>query len=191
MRRRSASDVSLSLTYRPFTSQNVVLRLAGSTLVPQQGYKDLFGSDDCHTRSSPIWCWLTDGTYGDETLPRLPACRRWPGRSAAEGEHARRSTTPTTRRRRRGSRRPMLTAKVPAASAVIPTAMRDDARQPAQSYSAAPTATAASPMVFAPDGAPSDAALRRRPRRRARAATYPGSLALPCRARIRNASTRC
>ena len=36
----------MSITYRPFTSQNVVLRLNGSLLVPQQGYKDLYGSDD-------------------------------------------------------------------------------------------------------------------------------------------------
>ena len=44
--RRIGADLSLSITYRPFTSQNVVLRLNGSMLVPQQGYKDLYGSDD-------------------------------------------------------------------------------------------------------------------------------------------------
>jgi hypothetical protein len=44
--KRIGVDVSLSLTYRPYISQNVVLRVAGSLLVPQQGYKDLFGSDD-------------------------------------------------------------------------------------------------------------------------------------------------
>lgn len=44
--KRIGVDVSLSVFYRPFTNQNVVLRLAGSLLVPQQGYKDLFGSDD-------------------------------------------------------------------------------------------------------------------------------------------------
>ena len=44
--KRIGVDVSLSVTYRPFTSQNIVLRVAGSLLVPQQGYKDLFGSDD-------------------------------------------------------------------------------------------------------------------------------------------------
>jgi len=38
-------DLSLSITYRPFTSQNVVLRLAGSALVPGEGYKQLYGSD--------------------------------------------------------------------------------------------------------------------------------------------------
>jgi len=46
LRRRIGADLSLSITYRPFTSQNVVLRLAGSMLVSQKGYKDLFGSDD-------------------------------------------------------------------------------------------------------------------------------------------------
>jgi len=46
LRRRIGADSSLSITYRPFTSQNIVLRLAGSVLVPQKGYKDLFGSDD-------------------------------------------------------------------------------------------------------------------------------------------------
>ena len=44
--KRIGVDVSLSVTYRPYTSQNVVFRVAGSLLVPQQGYKDLFGSDD-------------------------------------------------------------------------------------------------------------------------------------------------
>jgi hypothetical protein len=46
IRRRIGVDMSLSLFYRPFTSQNVVFRVAGSMLVPQQGYKDLFGSDE-------------------------------------------------------------------------------------------------------------------------------------------------
>jgi hypothetical protein len=46
IRRRIGVDVSLSAIYRPFTSQNIVFRLAGSLLVPQQGYKDLFGSDE-------------------------------------------------------------------------------------------------------------------------------------------------
>ena len=46
IRRRIGVDASLSLTYRPFTSQNIVVRLAGSLLIPQQGYKDLFGSDE-------------------------------------------------------------------------------------------------------------------------------------------------
>ena len=44
--KRIGVDVSLSVTYRPYISQNIVLRVAGSLLVPQQGYKDLFGSDD-------------------------------------------------------------------------------------------------------------------------------------------------
>ena len=46
IRRRIGADLSMSITYRPFTSQNVILRLAGSILVAQQGYKDLYGSDD-------------------------------------------------------------------------------------------------------------------------------------------------
>jgi hypothetical protein len=46
IRRRIGVDVSLTATYRPFTSQNIVFRVAGSLLVPQQGYKDLFGSDE-------------------------------------------------------------------------------------------------------------------------------------------------
>ena len=46
LRRRIGADLSMSITWRPLTSQNVVLRLAGSMLVPQKGYKDLFGSDD-------------------------------------------------------------------------------------------------------------------------------------------------
>ncbi len=46
LERRIGLDLSLAITYRPFTSQNVVLRLAGSLLVPQRGYKELFGSDD-------------------------------------------------------------------------------------------------------------------------------------------------
>ena len=46
IRRRIGVDVSLSAIYRPFTSQNIVFRLAGSFLIPQQGYKDLFGSDE-------------------------------------------------------------------------------------------------------------------------------------------------
>lgn len=37
-------DVSLSITYRPLTSQNIVMRLAASALVPGNGYKDLFGA---------------------------------------------------------------------------------------------------------------------------------------------------
>ena len=44
--RRIGADLSMSITYRPFTSQNVVLRLNGAILVAQRGYKDLFGNDD-------------------------------------------------------------------------------------------------------------------------------------------------
>ncbi len=46
IRRRIGADLSMSIIYRPFTSQNAILRLAGSILVAQQGYKDLYGSDD-------------------------------------------------------------------------------------------------------------------------------------------------
>jgi hypothetical protein len=42
-------DLSLAITYRPFTSQNVVLRLAGSVLVPGDGYKQLYGSDAAYS----------------------------------------------------------------------------------------------------------------------------------------------
>jgi len=38
-------DVSLSVVYRPLTSQNVIVRIAASTLIPGDGYKDLYGSD--------------------------------------------------------------------------------------------------------------------------------------------------
>ena len=46
IRRRIGVDASLAFIYRPLTSQNIVFRLTGSMLVPQQGYKDLFGSDE-------------------------------------------------------------------------------------------------------------------------------------------------
>ena len=38
-------DLSLSVFYRPFTSQNVILRVAGSALIPGSGYKDLYGDE--------------------------------------------------------------------------------------------------------------------------------------------------
>ena len=38
-------DVSLSVFYRPFTSQNVILRVAGSALLPGNGYRDLYGDE--------------------------------------------------------------------------------------------------------------------------------------------------
>jgi hypothetical protein len=38
-------DVSLSITYRPLTTQNIVIRLAASALIPGAGYEDLFGSN--------------------------------------------------------------------------------------------------------------------------------------------------
>ena len=38
-------DVSLSVTYRPKTSQNIVIRVAASALIPGQGYEDLYGTE--------------------------------------------------------------------------------------------------------------------------------------------------
>lgn len=38
-------DVSVSVIYRPLTSQNIILRVAASALVPGNGYKDLFGTE--------------------------------------------------------------------------------------------------------------------------------------------------
>ena len=38
-------DLSSALTYRPFDTQNVVLRLSGALLLPGQGFKDLYTSE--------------------------------------------------------------------------------------------------------------------------------------------------
>ena len=38
-------DVSFSVIYRPLTSQNVILRIAASALIPGNAYQDLYGSD--------------------------------------------------------------------------------------------------------------------------------------------------
>lgn len=43
--RSIGQDLSLSLTWRPFTSQNVVLRLVAAGLNPGNGYRDLYGDD--------------------------------------------------------------------------------------------------------------------------------------------------
>jgi len=43
---RIGFDLSAALTYRPFFTQNVVLRLSGGILIPQQGFKDLYVSQD-------------------------------------------------------------------------------------------------------------------------------------------------
>ena len=43
--RNIGQDLSASLTYRPFTSQNVVIRLAASALLPGEGYEALFDDD--------------------------------------------------------------------------------------------------------------------------------------------------
>ncbi|HNP62792.1 MAG TPA: hypothetical protein PKH39_02600 [Woeseiaceae bacterium] len=47
--RTIGQDLSFSLTYRPLTSQNIVLRLAGSALLPGDGYRQLFGSDTAYS----------------------------------------------------------------------------------------------------------------------------------------------
>ena len=47
--RTIGQDLSFSLTYRPLTSQNIVLRLAGSVLLPGDGYRQLFGSDTAYS----------------------------------------------------------------------------------------------------------------------------------------------
>jgi len=43
--RSIGQDLSFALTWRPLTSQNIVLRIAGSTLIPGDGYQQLFGAD--------------------------------------------------------------------------------------------------------------------------------------------------
>ena len=42
-------DLSLAITYRPLISQNIILRIAGSALLPADGYKQLFGSDTAYS----------------------------------------------------------------------------------------------------------------------------------------------
>ncbi len=39
-------DVSLSLIYRPFMTQNLVMRASYAELIPGQGFKDLFPDDN-------------------------------------------------------------------------------------------------------------------------------------------------
>jgi len=43
---RIGFDLSAGLTYRPFFTQNVILRLSGGILIPQQGFKDLYVTQD-------------------------------------------------------------------------------------------------------------------------------------------------
>ena len=43
--REIGQDVSFSVTYRPLTSQNIVVRVAGSTLLAGGGYEQLYGDD--------------------------------------------------------------------------------------------------------------------------------------------------
>jgi len=39
-------DLSTSANYRPFDTQNVILRASGAVLIPGDGFKDLFSSAD-------------------------------------------------------------------------------------------------------------------------------------------------
>jgi hypothetical protein len=39
-------DLSAAIIYRPFATQNVVFRLSGATLLPGEGFKDLYQTDD-------------------------------------------------------------------------------------------------------------------------------------------------
>ncbi|MBT8137725.1 MAG: hypothetical protein KJO54_11975 [Gammaproteobacteria bacterium] len=43
--RNIGQDVSAAIIYRPLATQNIVLRLSGSALLPGQGFKDLFGDE--------------------------------------------------------------------------------------------------------------------------------------------------
>ncbi|NKC16356.1 MAG: hypothetical protein GKR94_30360 [Gammaproteobacteria bacterium] len=38
-------DLSGALIYRPFATQNIVMRLSGAALIPGTGYEQLFGDD--------------------------------------------------------------------------------------------------------------------------------------------------
>ena len=44
--RRIGTDVSVAWIWRPFATQNAVLRLSGAVLLPGEGMKNLFGDDD-------------------------------------------------------------------------------------------------------------------------------------------------
>jgi len=43
--RAIGQDISFSVIYRPLTSQNIVVRIAASALIPGDGFKDLYGSE--------------------------------------------------------------------------------------------------------------------------------------------------
>jgi hypothetical protein len=47
--RSIGQDLSLAITYRPLISQNIILRIAGSALIPGNAYKQLFGSDTAYS----------------------------------------------------------------------------------------------------------------------------------------------
>jgi hypothetical protein len=46
-----------ALTYRPFMSQNVVLRASYARLVPGDGWKDLFPNEDAQTTPCCSTCY--------------------------------------------------------------------------------------------------------------------------------------
>ena len=41
--RRIGTDLSVAWTWRPFFTQNIVLRVSGAALLPGGGFKDLYG----------------------------------------------------------------------------------------------------------------------------------------------------
>jgi hypothetical protein len=43
------TDISLSVLYRPFMTQNIQLRAGASTLLPRSGVKNLYGDDELYT----------------------------------------------------------------------------------------------------------------------------------------------
>lgn len=45
IRRSIGTDVSAAFIYRPFATQNIVLRLSAAVLLPGQGFRDLYGSE--------------------------------------------------------------------------------------------------------------------------------------------------
>ena len=40
------TDVSVAYIWRPFFTQNIVLRVSGAALIPGEGLKNLYGTDD-------------------------------------------------------------------------------------------------------------------------------------------------
>jgi len=42
-------DISGAIIYRPFFSQNIVMRLSAATLIPGEGFKDLYGDEKAYS----------------------------------------------------------------------------------------------------------------------------------------------